>query len=147
MNKLCVCLCMLLALSCTNSGDEVPNIKLGPATGYIYFMVEGELKEVHRAVLEIPADGGRIEYELLSYGITTLIYKGDNIKLSQGRGFPIVEDEFYDVDEMGVKRYLQSVIIEAQPNDSNDFLEVKCLIFAGDLVYYAAEFTIRQAGR
>lgn len=149
MKKIIACLSLFFLISCVTSVDDVPNDVLGPAYGHIYFLINGQLKEAHKMVIDVPATGGEQELTILSNGVTSLYLGADRsdgaLKLKFGKGFPVNESNYYDLDEWGQRRYLQSLIVESQPNATGvSDLNAVYFIFAGITSRYVAEIAIRQ---
>lgn len=111
----------------------------------IYINENGDLKDAHRYVLKVPASGGEMEIDVVSYGLWELVHSsGDEFVTVDKIPYPPLEEDRYEQDP---NFYNQKVKIHIRENDRNASRKEKMLFICHRYNGYRAEITIRQAGK
>jgi hypothetical protein len=142
-------LCSYVIFACQSKfSSDVTDDDGGYVYREIFVQSSGSLTPAHGYVYECPVSGGEYELKLISYGVDMIDQLDQNteIALSAGEGFPVTEKDQYDL-ENGSPRYLQTIKIVASENRTGKPREAKFRVLVENYLFYAAEITIRQAGR
>lgn len=133
----------LLALGCNS---DISNEDGGFRFDQIYVYEDGSLTDAQDLVVELPAEGGHIEKEFVTYGITELreVSRVDGISAEFLSSYPPPEDELYEAGQY-LSRYKQTIRFEAKPNNEKKSRESKIMIVTAGYNGYAAIVHIRQA--
>lgn len=132
----------LLAIGC----DRGHSYKYGGFRfDQIYVYENGSLIDAQDLVVELPAEGGSIEKEFVTYGITELrvVSRVDGISAEFLSSYPPPEDELYEAGQY-LSRYKQTIRFEAKPNNEKKSREAKIMIVTAGYNGYAALVNIKQ---
>lgn len=131
----------LLAVGC-DTGNSITG---GFVYNKIYVYEDGNLIDAQDFIIELPASGGMIEKEFLTYGIKELrnVKQADGLSAEFLSSYPPPEDEFYDVEQY-LTRYKQKIRFKAEPNNGKKDREAKIMIVTDGYNGYAAIVSIRQ---
>ena len=112
----------------------------------IYVYEDGSLIDAQDFVVEFPAEGGSIEKEFVTYGITELreVNRVDGISAEFLSSYPPPDDELYEAGQY-LSRYKQTIRFEAKPNNEKKSLEAKIMIVTAGYNGYAAYVNIKQS--
>ena len=111
----------------------------------IYISEDGELKNAHRHVLNVPASGGEMDIDVVSYGVWALSHSsGDKFVSVDNIPYPPLDDDRY---EQNPDFYNQKIRIHIQENDRAVSRKEKMLLDCQEYNGYRAEITIRQSGK
>ena len=136
---------MITAALCLLSGG-CEELDGGPVFDEIYVYEDGNLVDAQNLVIELPASGGVIEKEFVTYGIRGL----RSVKLAEGlsaellSSYPPTDDELYEAGE-NLSRYKQTIRFKAEPNNGRKSRKAKIMVSTDGYNGYAAYVYIKQA--
>lgn len=133
----------LLAIGCDRGNSHEAG---GFRFDQIYVYEDGSLIDAQDLVVELPAEGGSIEKEFVTYGITELreVSRVDGISAEFLSSYPPPEDELYEAGQY-LSRYKQTIRFEAKPNNEKKSREAKIMIVTAGYNGYAAYVNIKQS--
>ena len=133
----------LLAIGCDRGNSHEDG---GFRFDQIYVYEDGSLIDAQDLVVELPAEGGSIEKEFVTYGITGLreVSRVDGISAEFLSSYPPPEDELYEAGQY-LSRYKQTIRFEAKPNNEKKSREAKIMIVTAGFNGYAAYVNIKQS--
>lgn len=111
----------------------------------IYVYEDGILIDAQDLMVNIPAEGGVVEKEFVTYGIMGLrdIKKASGISAEFLSTYPAPDDEIYEVEQY-LTRYKQTARFKAEPNTTKKSREAKIMIVTEGYNGYAAYVHIKQ---
>ena len=141
-NLLIIYTICVFGTGCDTTGNSVSG---GFVYDQIYVYEDGILIDAQDFVVELPAEGGSIEKEFVTYGITELreIGRVDGISAEFLSSYPPPENELYEAGQY-LSRYKQTVRFKAEPNNRKKVREAKTMIVTAGYNGYAAIVHIRQ---
>lgn len=138
--RLCIAgILSLIAVACEKDSG-------GFVFDQIYVYEDGNLIDAQDLVVELPAGGGSIEKEFVTYGITEVrgVRNVEGISAEFLSNYPPSEDELYETGKY-LSQYIQTVRFSAEPNDGKKSREAKVMIVTCGYNGYAAYVSIRQS--
>ena len=118
----------------------------GPVFDEIYVYEDGNLIDAQNLVIELPASGGFIEKEFVTYGIRGLrsVKPAEGLSAELLSSYPPTEDELYEAGEY-LSRYKQTIRFKAEPNNGRKSRKAKIMVSTDGYNGYAAYVYINQA--
>ena len=143
LNLLIIYAICVFGTGCDTTGNSVTG---GFVYDQIYIYEDGNLIDAQDFVVELPAEGGSIEKEFVTYGITELreIGRVDGISAEFLSSYPPPDDELYEAGQY-LSRYKQTIRFEAKPNNEKKSREAKIMIVTAGYNGYAAYVNIKQS--
>lgn len=141
INTLILCVIYLLATGCEKKLE-------GFVYNKIYVYEDGNLVDAQEYVVELPSEGGFVEKEFVTYGITGVrnIRSVEGISAEFLSSYPPSEDELYSSEEP-LPQYKQSIKFKANPNNKKKSRNAKFMIVTIGFNGYAANIYVKQPSK